>query len=1003
MGVLRVSTLIAIGIVLCSLSIGCTKNDTNSRKEWAIEPRLSVEVDWSLADRACQPIRTEQQAVSIAIASTACSDAGIAALKNFADRDATAMSDLAGAYHVRAQRRNQPADFLNAFDAADHAVNAVPQPVHARFNLALAEETLGLTTDAMAVWRTLPNDATARVHVARLQRQLDEQWSPARLSAALRAGDRGAVEHIVRLHPSSALRYMEDELLPDDLPHARLVAEQWTRITENHYAADEINAVASADATRRAALKAGYVALRDARDTTFRGITGGYAEAAKQLRAGRSPAVLYAEGGLAFSNGDLTAVEALRRETRGRGYWSIEAWLASSAGHTLFEQDRILDALARYADAAGAYQRLHDIEGLTATAVRRTGLLRVLGQSDRGWRESLEACRNRRVLGLLRDQHLVLGETAAWAFALKHSQAALQYSNEGVRLVQRILVETSPDRLVAIGALQTNVAIARRRRAGYELLTGHYDAALQDLAEAKRLSAKDDFPQYRVALDARIAEVEAQAYAPRDPRRAAAAFTTALDLTRGLEYSSFRASLFARRAEAEGRAGLTRESEADLRNAIESLQQEESRVLEKRDREPDAILWRDYFSRFQDTYRVLIRQLIATNRHDEAFIYADRSRAFEPLNLALKLAPPPGAPQKLDIASLQRTLPPGTFLIEYTVMDDRTYAWVISRGASQLLTLSVRRADVERWTDALTRAVSTRDTTTLEATLFAAYDNLLSAPMEAVAQMPGGSAPRLVFIPDGAMYGLPFSALRDPVTRRYLIEDAPVATAGSAALYALSIARDAALPRETSALLIGNPNGANLPGAEAEVRLVAQSYAPDAVVRTGVAATAEAFIAGVGTNAIVHVAAHAIVDQEMPPSSSLHFAQTPGHSGVLDAAHLLSQLKPGRTRLVVLAACSSAGGLPVGPQGVGPLVRPLIANGVPAVVGTLWNISDATAEPLLVSFHQHYRKGDDAAAAMQKAQIELLRKNDSSGLQSVLAWAPFQVIGYGSSPFAPPR
>jgi len=77
-------------------------------------------------------------------------------------------------------------------------------------------------------------------------------------------------------------------------------------------------------------------------------------------------------------------------------------------------------------------------------------------------------------------------------------------------------------------------------------------------------------------------------------------------------------------------------------------------------------------------------------------------------------------------------------------------------------------------------------------------------------------------------------------------------------------------------------------------------------------------------------------------------------------------------------------------------------NGVPAVIGTLWDVNDATAEPLLVSFHQHYREGDDAAVALQKAQIELLRR-DSSGLQSVLAWAPFQVIGHSSSPFAATR
>ena len=70
-----------------------------------------------------------------------------------------------------------------------------------------------------------------------------------------------------------------------------------------------------------------------------------------------------------------------------------------------------------------------------------------------------------------------------------------------------------------------------------------------------------------------------------------------------------------------------------------------------------------------------------------------------------------------------------------------------------------------------------------------------------------------------------------------------------------------------------------------------------------------------------------------------------------------------------------------------------------AVIGSLWDVQDATAEELLVSFHRHYRQGSDAAIAMQSAQLDLLR-NKNPGLRSVFAWAPFQVIGHTSSPYA---
>src|SRR5262249_17332432 len=113
---------------------------------------------------------------------------------------------------------------------------------------------------------------------------------------------------------------------------------------------------------------------------------------------------------------------------------------------------------------------------------------------------------------------------------------------------------------------------------------------------------------------------------------------------------------------------------------------------------------------------------------------------------------------------------------------------------------------------------------------------------------------------------------------------------------------------------------------------------------------------------------------------------------------LLTRLHADKTRLFVLSACSSAGGLPVGPEGVAPLIRPLIAAGVPAVVGSLWTVGDSTSEGRLVAFHRHFREGSDSAAALRLAQLDLLQ-NKNPGLRSVLTWAPFQVIGYASSPF----
>src|SRR5438067_8095009 len=282
--------------------------------------------------------------------------------------------------------------------------------------------------------------------------------------------------------------------------------------------------------------------------------------------------------------------------------------------------------------------------------------------------------------------------------------------------------------------------------------------------------------------------------------------------------------------------------------------------------------------------------------------------------------------------------------------------------------------------------------------LYALYDVLMAKPLAAMAAKPR----RLVIIPDGPLHGLPFAALRNSTTKRCLIEDAPIEIAGSANLYLVSLRRDRALQSAAvpSVLLIGDPafNGnlafaqglKPLPRARSECEKIFELYRPHAQMLMERDATIPSFLQQARESSIIHVAAHSIVNAQAPSRSYILLAPAANEPGPLEAQALLTRLPLDHTRLVVLSTCSSAGGLPIGAEGVAPFVRPLIGAGVPAVVGTLWNIEDATAEELLVSFHRHYREGNDAAVALQLAQKGLLTQKNNNPL----AWAPFQVIGH---------
>jgi CHAT domain-containing protein len=164
-------------------------------------------------------------------------------------------------------------------------------------------------------------------------------------------------------------------------------------------------------------------------------------------------------------------------------------------------------------------------------------------------------------------------------------------------------------------------------------------------------------------------------------------------------------------------------------------------------------------------------------------------------------------------------------------------------------------------------------------------------------------------------------------------------------------------------------------------------------------ATVPAFLRLAAGSTIIHVAAHGVANPDVPSRSFLLLAPTGEDSGVIDAEGLSSELRLTRTRLAVLSACSSAGGTPVGPEGLSPLVRPLIVAGVPGVVGTLWNVSDSLAtEELLVRFHRYYRDGYDADDALRQAQLIMIQ-NPEALYHAVWGWSAFQTIGYASSPF----
>ena len=275
---------------------------------------------------------------------------------------------------------------------------------------------------------------------------------------------------------------------------------------------------------------------------------------------------------------------------------------------------------------------------------------------------------------------------------------------------------------------------------------------------------------------------------------------------------------------------------------------------------------------------------------------------------------------------------------------------------------------------------------------------LLFDPIAAV--LPAGTS-RLIVVPDGPLFQLPWPLLRDPggrlLAERYEFVLAPAASlpsrqgesgTGGALILADPAFPDAArLPR--------------LPHAEIEGREVRRLLGGE--LWQDAAANEPRFRgADLAPYALVHFAAHAVLDDERPERSALLLAPGESEGGVsgsggdgrLDPREIAALRLAGK--MVTLASCRSAGGRVLPGEGPMSLGRAFLAAGAPAVLGSLWPLRDDEAEAFFGRFYRRLAAGEKAAAALAATQRELAAQGEPAA-----AWAGVVLLGDGDFRLAP--
>jgi CHAT domain-containing protein len=911
--------------------------------------------------------------------------------------DAGIVSDLAAAYLERGNRRGQARDFAFALDAAERALALDRSLPEVWFNLALARESLLLTRYAEEAWDGyLELDSIsgwaneARWH--RLKVRSPDPWgnwqkAQRRMSSG-GGDDRLILREIVEAFPQPSRLYGEVDLL-ERWAAAEIAGDLATAAT-TLVAARSLGRICAARGDRMLLDTVAAIDRAEHNPRRLAALTRGHRIYARAARFYADYKNHEAEVGFAAAERDLA-----------RGGSPFHRWAIVSLAACDYHASRYSRALARLDSAAGDKQFTKVYPNLTGRTKWIRGLIeQIEAQPTAALESELAALSDFQrsseldsagvVEGLLAEAYDILGDDgAAWKHLHRSLSAAVamidRRSREGIwhaaaeaaRRAGTIHAALSFQGEALREALSTGnpmlIALGQCDVAALQARLGRWPEAMRAIAGA-RLAAR------RATDETILAEVLlAEAELIGDTRRetAIADLNAALPVLKRTHYALRLATLYQSRGRLHAAAGRTALAAADFDAGIDRLELSASAV--------DPLQRSAYLDRSFGLFEEKVRLSARTELAPYPRTFCEIERAHRHAAAAWQAWPAAHAPS-CDLAAASRSLPHGAVLIEYFVLPERVLAWALQGGRLRYAQISLSDRELASLVTDFRHAVERGECRGLAERLYLA----LVAPLA----LPAGATPLLI-VADKVLYELPFGALRNPTTGRYLVEDYAIAFEPS-----VGGPRRVASPRDGSAkalLAVGDPafdqqlldRLHRLPAAAEEAAAVGSLYARLGTidVLTGATATKQRVLDSLSSYSVVHLAVHAEADRRSPLLSRFYLARAGSDPGVLFAHELYGRRFP-HTDLVVLAACNSAAGAVSPSGGVMSLARPFLACGVGAVLGSLWPVEDHAARAFSVEFHRGFVTTRDASRALQSAQRQMLR-SPNPALSSPASWAGF--------------
>ncbi len=362
----------------------------------------------------------------------------------------------------------------------------------------------------------------------------------------------------------------------------------------------------------------------------------------------------------------------------------------------------------------------------------------------------------------------------------------------------------------------------------------------------------------------------------------------------------------------------------------------------------------------------------------------------------------------VELPDLERMLSPSEALLvfqtgsrtdHYGAYDGGSWVFVVTSDSAIVLPLPEDRT-IRLKRDALVGSLRRRDGTDAPAAV-ALYDDLFRGIMSALPP----SVEHLIVVPQGAIHGLPFAALRPDPSAPPLIDRFRFSYVPSATIWA-ELTRVGRPARRSEVMAfadpalgaaeragrrsLGIPELGALPWARRESSRLIRSYRGLGWLFEGSAASEAALKRADPENVgLLLFAAHAVVDERSPRRSAIVLA--PGgddEDGLLQPPEIAEL--PLEGSIVALSGCQSATGMAIEGEGLLSLARSFFSAGSTAVVGNLWPARDDEAGRLFGEVYENLADGEPLAAAVGHAQRTFVRAGAPTE-----AWAGIVVLGDG--------